>query len=164
MLGRHFLISSHIAASAPLSLVNLWQTTPFFSFWSFILYMCISDVWLLCYFHDICSPAFICLALLVDGFPSLPFKYIYKWFFFQFESIGKCLLLRTFLNLRVIALKVIAQGCRPKTNYSIFINFKVSIDISSTLRASPMKAVKWHGHQILNEIYVIVVWKWVELL
>jgi hypothetical protein len=30
VLGRHSSSLSHIAASAPSSLVNLWPTTPFF--------------------------------------------------------------------------------------------------------------------------------------
>jgi hypothetical protein len=50
-----------------------------------LFYQCISDVLIVMFIRDMCSCAFICLVLLVDGvyIPSLPlYIYIYIRFFF----------------------------------------------------------------------------------
>jgi hypothetical protein len=55
----------HIVANAPPSLVD-------FLVYNVLFYQCISDVLIVMFIRDMCSCAFICLVLLVDGVHPIP--------------------------------------------------------------------------------------------
>ncbi len=83
MLGNHSSSLPQIATNASLSLANLWRTNAFLVH-NLLLHYCISGVLIMMFFCDMCYGAFICLVLLVNGFPSLPF--LYTWFFFHIPA------------------------------------------------------------------------------
>jgi hypothetical protein len=49
-------------------------TDDIFLVYGLLFYKCISGVLIVMFFHDMCYCTYICLVLLVDGFPSFPFK------------------------------------------------------------------------------------------
>jgi len=64
----------HIITSAsPLLWSKVYDA---FLVYGLLFYYCISGVLIVMFFPDMCSHAFICLVLLMDGFPSPPFFYI----------------------------------------------------------------------------------------
>ncbi len=91
-LGRSSSFLPHIIANAPLSLVDLWQATTFLSQVFFVIIDChfiamgtifigfffikIVDCLFSFYLWVMSTCAFICLVLLIDGFPSLIFIYM----------------------------------------------------------------------------------------
>jgi hypothetical protein len=67
----------HIITSASLLLWSKLYDA--FLVYGLLFCYCISDVLIVMFFLDMCSHAFICLMLLMDGFPSPPF-FIYNVF------------------------------------------------------------------------------------
>jgi hypothetical protein len=68
------------------SIIGWFVTNYAFLTYDLLFYYCTSGV-LIVFFHDLCSEAFICLVLLVDGFPSLPFLCTKLFFFFSFKKL-----------------------------------------------------------------------------
>lgn len=64
-LQVYLALFPHIVTRAPPSLVD-------FLVYNVLFYQCISDVLIVMFIRDMCSCAFICLVLLVDGVHPIP--------------------------------------------------------------------------------------------
>jgi hypothetical protein len=74
-----FLISSTHHNQRP-SITNQFVVDDSFLIYNLLFYKLLMVFLIVVFFHDMCSRAFICLILLVDGFLFLPI--LYTWFFF----------------------------------------------------------------------------------